>query len=48
MTEEQEYSFREWWDLVGSGLAPLPHEDQEEHAERVARRTYMAVLEGDL
>ena len=28
--------FDEWWHKIGSGIIPLPNEDQEEHAKRVA------------
>jgi len=28
--------FEEWWYEIGSGIAPKPGEDQEEHARRVA------------
>ena len=35
-------SFGDWWMSVGSGLAPQPNEDQEEHAHRVAFAAYLA------
>jgi hypothetical protein len=36
MNAEQKERFEAWWADVGSGLAPLPGEDREEHARRVA------------
>lgn len=33
-------NFDEWWSKIGSGIRPLPGEDQEEHAKRVARSAW--------
>ncbi len=38
--------FESWWDLVGSGITPVPGEDKEEHAKRVAYRAWLACLDG--
>lgn len=45
MDEEHDIDFNEWWHEIGGGITPLPHEDQEEHARRVAFRAYCACLE---
>ena len=45
MGEDQEIEFNEWWHEVGIGIFPLPHEDQEEFAKRVAFRAYVACIE---
>jgi len=29
-------TFEKWWNEVGSGIAPKPTEDHEEHTKRVA------------
>lgn len=42
MDNEQELEFQKWWNEVGSGIYPLRHEDQEEHAMRVAYSAYCA------
>jgi hypothetical protein len=34
--------YEEWWKTVGSGLAPLPSEDTEEHAKRVTSLAWHA------
>ena len=47
MSEDQEIEFNEWWHAVGSGIAPLPDEDQEEFARRVAFRSYCARIENN-
>ena len=47
MNDEQEIGFNEWWYEVGSGITPLPHEDREEHARRVAFRAYCACIENN-
>lgn len=47
MNESQKEEFEEWWDAVGSGIIPLPGEDREEHARRVAFRAYAACLEAN-
>lgn len=28
--------FLEWWNLIGSGIRPLPGEDMEEHSKFIA------------
>lgn len=38
--------FKVWWESVGSGITPLPLEDQEEHAKRVAYLAWLACIEG--
>lgn len=35
------YAFEKWWNEIGSGLPPLPHEDQEAHAKRVAHVAWL-------
>lgn len=45
MNEDQYFEFEQWWDVVGSGIAPLAGEDQETHARRVAYQAYLACLE---
>lgn len=30
------HPFDKWWNETGSGIVPLPNEDGEEHAKRVA------------
>jgi hypothetical protein len=45
MNEDQEFEFNEWWHEVGSAIIPLPQEDQEDHARRIAFRAYCACLE---
>jgi len=37
--ERQQRFLRWWWD-VGSGIAPVPGEDREAHAQRVARAAW--------
>jgi len=32
--------FEEWWYGCGSGLAPMPGEDSEDHAKRVCETFY--------
>ena len=39
MTVEEE--FERWWSEEGSGMYPLPNEDQEEHARRVSRIAWL-------
>ena len=38
-------AFYEWWYETGSGIAPLPNHDHEEHAERVARVAWETATE---
>lgn len=38
--------FNIWWLTVGSGITPMPVEDMEEHAKRVAYLAWLACLEG--
>lgn len=47
MNEEHQNDFNEWWDMVGSGTTPLPGEDMDEFAKRVAYRAYLACLENN-
>lgn len=37
---EVKNDFNDWWNSVGSGIAPMPHEDTEEFAKRVAFRAF--------
>ena len=45
MNKKQDLDFKEWWDNIGSGLTPLPSEDQEQHAKRVAYISYAACIQ---
>lgn len=45
MNLENQEDFNEWWKLVGSAIIPLPSEDGEEHAERVAKRAWAACID---
>jgi len=47
MNEDQEIEFNNWWHEVGSGITPLPHQDKEDHAKRVAFMSYCACLENN-
>ena len=33
-------TFKKWWNIVGSGIAPQEGEDQEQHVERVCRMAW--------
>jgi hypothetical protein len=33
-------TFNEWWDKIGSGMAPFPDEDQHEHVHRVSAASW--------
>ena len=35
-TQRLEQAFEAWWHQEGSGMPPLPGEDQEQHAKRIA------------
>ena len=37
--------FSEWWEQVGSGIAPKNDEDYEEHAQVVSRLAWEACVE---
>ena len=45
MNAENEENFNEWWNLVGSRIAPINKEDAEEHAKRVAFRAWAACID---
>lgn len=42
MTDRDLAAFEHWWYVLGSGYRPMPDEDQEEHAHRVARLAWLA------
>lgn len=42
MPTVQEIQFQKWWHDIGSGIVPLPDDDYETHAKRVAMMAYCA------
>lgn len=42
VTDRDLAAFDHWWYVLGSGYRPMPDEDQEEHAHRVARLAWLA------
>lgn len=37
--------FEDWWNLVGSGITPMPNEDTEDFAKRIALRAFEAGID---
>lgn len=40
-------TFDEWWHEIGSGIYPLPNDDYETHARRVALAAWYDSKEAD-